>query len=468
MDSYILEFNKQIKNKDFDYLTNIKNTLRSIEEIKDLNAYINLINDYKDASFKDQNSLLNYVAYAVKDNINVNNYITTGGSLFFENYISPFSATVINLLNEKGAIPVAKTNLDEFGLGGTGLLSAYKEVINPIDKTRIVGGSSSGSAVLVQQKKVAFALATDTGDSIRFPASVMGIVGYKPSYGLISRYGVFPFDPSLDHVGIFTNSIIDLAIVSDAIVKNDPNDTTSQNVSMQFYKHLFDELKNYKIATFFNVLKTIENKGLYEEITKGMEFINESFKLHDVEFSIDDLLMIPRTYEIIAYSSAVSCYNNISGISFGKKSKGKDFFEKAKNTRTQNFGKEIKRRFILGSYFTLSQNYKKVYLQALKIRSYLVSKINKVLDEYDFVLMPATGFVTPTVDQIKNKQFFLTHPVNNVLQLANFAGLGSITFPFIKYNNLPVGINLTSRLNNDEKLLNLALKIKTKLATYKQ
>ncbi|MDE7100202.1 MAG: hypothetical protein K2N99_03145, partial [Malacoplasma sp.] len=251
--SEILRIQKEIKNNDSNFKKYYEDTLDQLNKNKKLNAFLSLIKNYQYVK-NNSSSNLNKILYAVKDNINVRDTITTGGSLFFENYKSPYSASVIKLLDDAGAIPICKTNLDEFGLGGTGLFSAYGDVLNPIDESRIAGGSSSGSAVLVAKKIVAFALGTDTGDSIRMPASFLGVYGYKPSYGLVSRFGVFPYSPSIDHVGVFANSVADVAIVMDVINHYDKKDFTSQITKIDFYQNINNFDKNTRIAYFSNIV----------------------------------------------------------------------------------------------------------------------------------------------------------------------------------------------------------------------
>lgn len=451
MSSEILKIQKEIKNNPSKQKEYLDKTLSNLNANKNLNAFLNYVKDYKFS--KKSDSVLNGIYYAVKDNINVHDTITTGGSLFFENYKSPYSATVIKLLDEVGAIPICKTNLDEFGLGGTGLFSAYGDVINPIDETRISGGSSSGSAVLVAKKIVPFALGTDTGDSIRMPASFLGVYGYKPTYGLISRFGVFPYSPSIDHVGLFTNSIDDIAIVMDVINSYDENDFTSQQTKLSFVSEINNVNKKWKIATIKNIVDLLgkDEKSLYD---KTLKLISSEYKISETNFPVDLVHLIPVVYEILSYSEAVSCYQNITGITFGKKGEGKTFEEKIVNTRTKNFGKELKRRFVLGSYTTLKEN-EDVLLRCKKIRRLIVDKATELLKEYDFIIMPGASTIAPKVKDVKENKNQISD-VDNYLQIANFGGFPSLTIPMGKINNMPIGINIMGNINSDNKLLAFA------------
>lgn len=454
--SRILQIRKQLDNTSLSFENYYKNTIKNLNDNKHLNACLEIVEDYKYANNNDK-SKLNNILYAVKDNINVLDTTTTGGSLFFKNYKSPYSASVIKLLDDAGAIPICKANLDEFGLGGTGLFSAYGYVKNPLDETRISAGSSSGSAVLVAKDLIAFALGTDTGDSIRMPASYLGIYGYKPTYGLISRYGVFPYSPSLDHVGLLTNSIYDIAIVMDYINKHDDKDFTSQKTELSFEKNVLNFDQSSKICFFDNIVNLL-NKDEKELFLNSINKINQTISISKDNFKIDLIHLIPRVYEILSYSEAVSCYQNITGIPFGDKVDGSTFEEKTINARTKNFGSELKRRFVLGSYCTLEGNYEDVFLKCKKIRRLIVNEAEKHFKNFDFFIMPGSATIAPKVEDVLNGNV-APNDVDNYLQVANFGGYPSITIPMGKINGMPMGINIMGKINSDDKLLALAYKI---------
>ncbi|MEG2198563.1 MAG: amidase family protein, partial [Malacoplasma sp.] len=331
--SDILNLQKEIKDRKISISNFVENTKKTIKSQDIYNSVINYVENHN--HINNPNSILNGIPYAVKDNINVFNSITTGGSRFFENFNSPYNATIIDLLNSAGAIPIVKANLDEFGLGGDGLYSGYGDVINPFDSKRISGGSSSGPAVLVAKKLVPFALGTDTGDSIRKPASFMGIIGYKPTYGLISRNGVFPYSPSIDHVGLLANNLTDVAIVLDVIVKHDINDFSSQKLeSFNFYKNLneVDKVKKSKIVIFKNIVN-YSSKEAQAIFSKKIKKLETYFDIDFLDFDISLLSLAPVIYKIISYSEAVSCYQNLTGIPFGEKSSEKDYEQKVNDIR---------------------------------------------------------------------------------------------------------------------------------------
>lgn len=244
MRSLILDLHRKLFNNEISPKKLVSQSLRKAKKFK----YTNFLLAKTDTSAKAfasnfnkteiSRSYLSCIPYVLKDNVSTQGILTTGGSAFLKNYVPPYDATVYSLLNRANAVLIGKANMDEFGLGGTGSFSAYGVVCHPFNKKRIAGGSSSGSAVAVASGVVPFAIGTDTGDSIRRPASFCGVVGYKPTYGLISRYGVFPYAPSLDHVGTFTTTVADAAIVADALISYDEKDFSST----KFDKKLFDSL----------------------------------------------------------------------------------------------------------------------------------------------------------------------------------------------------------------------------------
>lgn len=456
--SKILELRKQLDN-DHSFANELLNsTYEKLEKNKSNNAYINLVKNYKYVVDNKQ-SLINKIPYAIKDNINALDTITTGGSLFFKNYVSPYSATVIDKLNLAGAIPVCKSNLDEFGLGGTGTFSSYGHVFNPNDKNRITSGSSSGSAVLVADGTLAFALGTDTGDSIRKPASYNGIVGYKPTYGLVSRFGVFPYSPSFDHVGVLTTSVTDAAIVSDFMIGYDELDFTSQKIeTMNLYKNIDNIDDKIKICYFENVLEYVDNKVKDLFVNEILSKIKNQYSIDKNNYSINLLKLVSSVYKIVSYSEAVSCYQNITGIPFGEKIEGKNFEESIIKTRSANFGKELKRRFVIGSYCTLEENYDDIFLKAKKIRTLIINEIESIFNKYDFVIMPGSSSIAPLIEDLNSKKYKDTI-ADDYLQIANFGGYPSITIPMGKIDNNPIGINIMGKINDDAKLLAFAKKI---------
>ncbi len=428
-----------------------QHSLKQLEAIKDLNASLATV-PFKHTSNK--NSLLDGMVYSLKDNIASKGIVTTGGSQFLKNYIPQYDATVKTLLDEAGAILLSKDNLDEFGLGGTGTFSGFGLVYNPLDKSRITGGSSSGSSVLVQQGIVNFAIATDTGDSIRKPASYLGIYGFKPTYGLISRYGVYPYAPSIDHVGVLANSIEDIAIVLSYIVRKDEKDYSSVSIKdHEFYKNLKVDTKA-KLCVLNESLEYME-KDEKEAFTKYLKELEKEFDIEYVDFGQELVQLIDPIYKALSYSEASTCYANLNGILFGEHEDGKDFYDMAIKARSKYLGKQLKRRFIIGAYATLHMNFNDIYLKAKQIRTLIINRANELFEKYDAMLMSGSSRVAPTFKEVESGVQY-ANMSDDTLQIANFAGLPSFTIPALTIHNLPLGINITGRQKEDQKVLNIA------------
>ncbi|MCV3743725.1 amidase family protein [Ureaplasma sp. ES3154-GEN] len=404
-----------------------------------------------------QNPLFGII-YSLKDNISTKGLRTTGGSLFLQNYTPMYDATVQELLQAENAVLLNKSNLDEFGLGGSGLYSGYNKVVNPLNPLQVTGGSSSGSAVLVQQGVVQFAIATDTGDSIRRPASIMGIVGYKPTYGLVSRYGVLPYAPSMDHVGILARSVQDVAVVLNTIATYDPKDNTSIKADKN-YLSLLEKRDIYTIAVLKPSLAELHNPELKKLFKQKIDQIGFEYTVREIDFDYEMIKTVNTVYQIISYTEALSSYANLSNITFGQHNvEYHNYEDLIKQVRTNYLGSEIKQRFAIGAYVSAPDQFNEYLLKAMQMRHILVTEINKILESYDFVLSLGA------YDYAEQVQDVLDHTYNapildNILQLANFAGLPSLTIPFISNDQGNIGLNIMSGYNNDDILLNIGHQI---------
>lgn len=429
--------------------------IKKINEVNKVNKISLSTMDFNHKNNSD--SPINNLFYSIKDNFATKNHLTTGGSLFLENYIPAYDSTVKSLLDEAGAICVSKDNLDEFGLGGTGLFSGFGNVLNINDHQRIAGGSSSGSACMVAYKIVDFAIGTDTGDSIRKPASYCGVIGFKPTYGAISRYGLFPYSPSLDHVGILANDIKTIAAVFSILAKNDKKDMTSIDLSNNYLKKLKPKF-NAKLVVLNETIEYMhENeKALFIEYLNSLQ--NKGFNISYENFSIELLKLIDPIYKTISYSEAVTSWANLTGILFGGKYQANTFDELILKNRSELFGRQLKRRFVIGSFITSSKNYDAVFNNAKKVRTLIIKKTNELFKKYDAILMPSASSIAPLIDDVINHKNIFTI-TDDALQIANFAGIPSITIPAIKYNSLDVGLNISTKLKKDIDALNIALAI---------
>ncbi len=428
------------------------------------NSFVTIIDKYKKRAKND--SMINGIPYAIKDNFSTSNILTTASSNILKDYIPVYDATVYKKLKINGGVLVGKTTLDELAMGGTGTTAHTGVVKNPWDKKRLIGGSSAGSASAVSLGIVPFSIGSDTGDSIRKPASFGGIVGFKPTYGRISRYGLFAFASSLDHVGCFTRNVEDAAIVTDILKGHDPLDmTTLKDEDIKYSEHLDDDIKGKKLF-YIKEICNIEGyedeniKKTFKEFYKLVDKLKEEgFIVEEVSFDENLLNAIYPTYMTISCAEATSNNANLTGIQFGPRPKGDSIDEIMFNARTEGFSELIKRRFILGSYILQKENQDKLFLNACRIRRLIVDKMNELFKEYDGLILPASGSFAPTFDASSERLNPKATVLENHMAIANFGGFPSITLPMYYNNNLPVGINLTGKVRDDKTVLNMAKKI---------
>ncbi|WP_027123905.1 Asp-tRNA(Asn)/Glu-tRNA(Gln) amidotransferase subunit GatA [Mycoplasmoides pirum] len=474
MRSKIIDLHQQLKSQNISATKLIKKTIRKISKFKKTNFLINTnivestrLSKHLDKSENFSKSFLACIPYVLKDNISTKDIITTGGSKFLENYIPPYDATVYKLLKKNNAILVGKANLDEFGLGGTGSFSAYGIVSHPFNKKHIAGGSSSGSAVAVASGVVPFSIGTDTGDSIRRPASFCGVVGYKPTYGLISRHGVYPYAPSLDHVGVFANTIVDVALVADAIIAYDTNDFSSQKFNKNLFVSLNEPISDFTIGYPANIEIYMDENILTAWNKLKSLLLTNNIKLVPLGINLELLNAINPIYKIISYSEAVSCYSSFTGIPFGKHLEGNNFEEIAEKSRTLLFGDQLKYRFTIGSFALKKENFDKYYLKSKLVRTKLVNHFNDdFLKKVDVVMSIGSSCLAPLIKDVVENKKPTSNLIDDFLQISNFAGAPSITIPFAKDDkNLFLGVNLTAAQFKDDLLLKIALVIENIINT---
>ena len=430
------------------------------------NSFVTIIDKYR--SKKKQDTLVTGIPYALKDNFSTSNILTTASSNILKDYIPVYDATCYKKLKDAGAILVGKTVLDELAMGGTGTTGHTGSVKNPWDKTRQIGGSSAGSASAVALGIVPFALGSDTGDSIRKPASFGGVVGFKPTYGLISRYGLFAFASSLDHVGCFTRCVEDAAIVTDIIKGYDKKDMTSIDSStINLKKEMLQDVKGKKL--FY--IKEICDKKEYENEDSNLFTVLDKFqevleKLKQAgliieEVSIDRKLLeaIYPSYMTISCAEATSNNANLTGIQFGPRGEGSNINEIMFNARTKGFSELIKRRFVLGSYILQKENQERLYLNACRIRRLIVDKMNELFKTYDGMILPCSGSCAPHFDEKTDQLSDRYLIMENHMAIGNFGGFPSITLPYGFIEDCPIGLNLTGKVKDDGLVLALAKKI---------
>ncbi len=444
-----------------DYLANPSLYLEDIKRIKETNKEYNyLISDCKIQ--KTNTGKLANVAFIVKDNINLIGTKTTAASKMLENYQSIYTATVLENLLKEGAICLGKSNLDELAMGGTNKTSYFGPCLNAYDKKRISGGSSGGSAVATALGIGAFSIGTDTGDSIRKPASFNNIIGVKPTYGRISRYGVIPYASSLDHVGYFCNSVNDAAYLLEIMASYDPKDHTSINETVKEYSKLLNvDLKGKTIAVLQDVIELIKDQNILNKF----QFIIKKLKEKGAfikEIRIDKKLLraLFPTYFIIANCEASSNHSNLDGLRFGINNQGQDYSATMINNRSAGFGSFVKTRFMIGSYGLYEENQEKIYRKAQKIRSLVIKEFEKIFKDCIALIAPASGGIAPLLND-DNRFSFDDHNliVENYMVFANFTGSPSMTLPMGFSNDNPVGININAALFKEEDMFNVALAI---------
>ena len=397
------------------------------------------------------------IPIGIKDNLCTKGVKTTCASKMLENFVSPYDATVVEKLEESGIISLGKLNMDEFAMGSSTENSAMKITHNPWNLNKVPGGSSGGSAAAVAANLVPWALGSDTGGSIREPASFCGVVGLKPTYGLVSRYGLVAFASSLDQVGPITKDVRDCAMLLNLIAGHDEKDSTSYDMEKKDYtKSLEKDIKGLKIG----VPKEFFGEGINKEVKEKLEEAIEKYKEMGAiveECSLDVAQYALATYYIIACAEASSNLGRFDGIRYGYRAKDyTDLNELFVNSRSEAFGDEVKRRIILGTYVLSSGYYDAYYKKAQKVRTFVKKEFDKNFAKYDVLLTP----VAPTT------AFNIGEKSNNPLEMyladictvsINIAGVPAISIPCgVDKSGMPIGMQLIGNRFNEETILNAA------------
>ncbi len=470
----IVKLHEMLKNGEITSEELVKESLKKSKDIEErCNAFALILNDAKESAVTD--SLLSGIPYGIKDNYSTKDIESCASSNTLTGYVPFFDATVIEKLKNAGAVATNKTAMDEFGMGGTGTTAKTGIIRNPWDTRRMCAGSSSGSAAAVAAGVYPYALGSDTGDSIRKPAAYCGIVGYKPTYGMISRYGLFPFASSLDHCGVLTRNVTDAAIVTDVIKGQDEKDMTSWNSSnINLYANLKDDLKTRKLCYVKEIvsLDNYENPSeeLKSHLNNFMQVINNlknsGVKIEEV--SVDKTLLdaVASCYVVISCAEATSNMSNLTGINFGPRGCANNIYEAMKDHRTKGFSPLIKRRFVIGSYVLQRENQDKYFNNAKRVRRLIVNKWKELFKNYDAVILPVGSGPAPFLEKSQNTLAGGSKILEEHLQIGNFGGFPSITIPDGFVNDLPVGLNITGNCYEDQAVLNIAYGIE-KTMNYK-
>ena len=415
------------------------------EKLNDVITFVDVepqLEDMKDGLFAG-------VPIALKDNVNTKGILTTSGSRILSNYVPIYDAHITTKLKEAGAVVIAKTSMDELAMGGTNLTSFIGPAYNPWDTRRMTGGSSGGSAAIVASGVVPMAIGSDTGDSVRKPASFCGVVGVKPTYGRISRYGIIPYASSLDHVGYFTRSVEDACVTLEVLAGRDDRDMTSSYREVEEYSALLTgNIEGKKIAIFGNVIDAIQHQETINIFNNLVEKLKEKGAIVDVYHFDEDLMKaILPTYYLIANCEATSNHSNLDGLRFGVREDGADMEEIMINSRTKGFGPLIRKRFVIGSYGLFEENQERLFRKAQKVRRLIVDQMNECYKEYDCIIAPASSSIAPLIqtdtDQDQLSEEYLIS--ENFMAVGNFSGYPSITVPMGFEDGCPIGVNLTCR-----------------------
>lgn len=463
----LTEIAKKIKEKEVSIKEVLDSVFKRIDEVEGkLDAFITITkeNAYKEAEKLQEKldrgediGVLGGVPIAVKDNICTNGIKTTCASKMLENFVPIYDATVVTKLKEAGAIIIGKTNMDEFAMGSSTESSYIKKTKNPWNLEKVPGGSSGGSAVTVSSEMAFASLGSDTGGSIRQPASFCSVVGLKPTYGLVSRFGLIAYASSLDQIGPFTKNVEDAALMLNVIADYDKHDTTSANITKKDYtKSLVNDISNMKIGVPHEFVKDGVNedvKGAYENAIKTLENVGAKIVDIDLEYAKYSL----ATYYIIATAEASSNLGRYDGIRYGYRADDFNDLEDLYNkSRTEGFGEEVKKRIMLGTYVLSSGYYDAYYKRAQQVRTLIIENFKKAFEKCDAIIIPTAP----------NTAFKFGEKTENPLEMylediytvpVNIAGLPGISVPggFDK-DNMPIGIQFISNSFEEEKLLKIA------------
>tara|TARA_Y100001970_G_scaffold266190_1_gene354557 strand:+ start:295 stop:1749 length:1455 start_codon:yes stop_codon:yes gene_type:complete len=454
-----------IKNKDFSSEEVTKVFVENSQKSKKLNAYITECFE-KALKFaknfdqkKNYKGLLPGVPIAVKDLFCTNNVKTTAGSKILHNFIPTYESTVTNNLWSQGAFLLGKLNCDEFAMGSSNETSFFGNVINPYGKKLVPGGSSGGSASALAAELTPATIGTDTGGSIRQPASFTGTVGLKPTYGRCSRWGIVAFASSLDQAGPMTKNVEDCALLLEAMAGYDPKDSTSIDIKVENYSSKLNEkIKGLKIG----IPKEYRVDNMPSEIDnlwkKGIDYLKDAGAIIK-NISLPNTIYALPAYYIVAPAEASSNLARYDGVKYGHRANGKNLIEMYENTRSEGFGDEVKRRILIGTYVLSSGYYDAYYLKAQKVRQLIKNDFDKAFNDVDAILTPSTPSSAFEIgDKSKDPVSMYLNDIFTVP--VNLSGLPAISIPAgYDKNNLPLGLQVIGKAFDEQTILNLSLAI---------
>jgi len=469
----LTELASGIKKKDFTSEEVTKSFINNSKKSKKLNAYITECFDDAIKSAKnfdkkkDYEGLLPGIPIAVKDLFCTKNIKTTAGSKILHNFIPTYESTVTKKLWSEGAFLLGKLNCDEFAMGSSNETSFFGNVTNPFGDKLVPGGSSGGSASALASSLTPVTVGTDTGGSIRQPASFTGTVGLKPTYGRCSRWGIVAFASSLDQAGPMTKTVEDCSLLLQAIAGYDPKDSTSVDIKVDNYNsNLTDKVKDLKIG----IPKEYRVENMPSEIDelwkKGMDYLKDAGAIIK-NISLPHTMYALPAYYIVAPAEASSNLARYDGVKYGHRSKGGNLIEMYENTRSEGFGDEVKRRILIGTYVLSSGYYDAYYLKAQKVRQLIKNDFDKAFKDVDAILTPSTPSAAFKMGDKKDDPVSMY--LNDVFTVpVNLAGLPAISVPSgYDKNKLPLGLQLIGKPFDEQTILNLSLAIQ-KRANFKR
>ena len=462
-----------IKKKEFKSEEVTKTFIENSRKSKKLNAYITecfeeaIKSAKKFDKMKEHKGLLSGVPIAVKDLFCTKNVKTTAGSKILHNFIPTYESTVTKNLWSQGAFLLGKLNCDEFAMGSSNETSFFGKVFNPYGEKLVPGGSSGGSASALAANLTPATIGTDTGGSIRQPASFTGTVGLKPTYGRCSRWGIVAFASSLDQAGPMTKNVEDCALLLEAMSSYDSKDSTSIDVKLENYSSkLTEKIKGLKIG----IPKEYKVDNMPDEVDKlwkkGIDYLKDAGAIIK-DISLPHTMYALPAYYIVAPAEASSNLARYDGVKYGHRAKGKNLVEMYENTRSEGFGDEVKRRILIGTYVLSSGYYDAYYLKAQKVRQLIKNDFDKVFKDVDAILTPSTPSSAFKIGDKSDDPVSMY--LNDIFTVpVNLSGLPAISVPAgYDKNNLPLGLQLIGKAFDEQTILNLSLAIE-KRANFKK
>jgi aspartyl-tRNA(Asn)/glutamyl-tRNA(Gln) amidotransferase subunit A len=473
------ELRQALLNKEISAKAIVDNTYNKIEQVEDkIEAFNSFTKElaYETAKIVDEKIANNEkipplagIPIAIKDNMCTKGYKTTASSKILENFVSPYDATIVKKLKENLIPLIGKTNLDEFAMGSSNENSAFKKTKNPWDLNKVPGGSSGGSAASVAAGESVIALGSDTGGSIRLPASFCGVVGMKPTYGRVSRFGLIAFASSLDQIGPFGRCVEDVAMTLEAISGYDPNDSTSIDVPVPEYSKIMKkDIKGLKIGIISELLGDGVQPEVKESVLSALKTY-ESLGAEIQEVSLPHLKYAIGTYYIIATAEASSNLARFDGVKYGYRTKdAKNLMEMYTKTRSEGFGDEVKRRIMLGTYVLSSGYYDAYYKKAQQIRALIKQDYDKAFEKVDIMVSPTCP---TTAFDIGAKA---SDPISMYLMdigtiTANLTGIPAISIPCgFDNGGMPIGLQILGPILSEETVLKTAYNFEQTLSVKKE